>query len=208
MKADGLTTVASLYNELLNAKQRLMDTGDIQIRTFANYRASCDHVVAAFGRNRLVVDLAANDFDKFRSRLAEGCEPVGLGNVIRHVRMVFKYAYDAGLIDRPTRFGPQFKGPSKSVLRRERAKNGKRMFEDDELWQIIEAADPVLKAFVLMGINYGFGQSDCANLPQAAVNLNTGWIDYSRPKTGIKRRCPLWPETIEVLRESLVSRSK
>ena len=44
VKADGLT-VASLCNELLNAKRRLMDTGEIQVRTFTNYRANCDHVV-------------------------------------------------------------------------------------------------------------------------------------------------------------------
>jgi len=204
VKAGGLT-VASLCNELLNAKRMLMDTGEIQIRTFANYRVSCDHVVAAFGRNRLVVDLAADDFNKFRSRLAEGRGPVALGNEIRHVRMVLKYAYDAGLIDRPVRFGPQFKGLSKSVLRRERAKNGKRMFEADELRRILTASDSALKALVLLGINCGFGQSNCSNLPQAAVNLDTGWIDYPRPKTGIERRCPLWPETVEALRESLVS---
>jgi integrase len=38
------------------------------------------------------------------------------------------------------------------------------------------------------------------------ANLETGWIDYARPKTGIARRCPLWPETVEAIKESLAKR--
>jgi integrase len=59
---------------------------------------------------------------------------------------------------------------------------------------------------VLLGINCGFGNADCGNLPQSAVNLDAAMIDYPRPKTGISRRCPLWPETVEALREALARR--
>ena len=41
-----------------------------------------------------------------------------------------------------------------------------------------------------------FGPSDIARLPQSAIDFKAGWIDYARLKTGIPRRCPLWPETI------------
>jgi integrase len=54
---------------------------------------------------------------------------------------------------------------------------------------------------ILLGINCGFGNSDCGNLPLSAVNLEARMIDFPRPKTGIARRCPLWPETVEALRE-------
>jgi hypothetical protein len=48
---------------------------------------------------------------------------------------------------------------------------------------------------ILLGINGGMGNSDCANLPLRAVDLDAGMIDFPRPKTGIARRCPLWPDT-------------
>src|SRR5262249_27013399 len=40
----------------------------------------------------------------------------------------------------------------------------------------------------------------------SAVNLETGWIDFPRPKTGVQRRCPLWPETVAALRKALAVR--
>jgi integrase len=59
---------------------------------------------------------------------------------------------------------------------------------------------------LLLGINAGFGNADCANLPLSALDLERGWVDYPRPKTGIARRAPLWPETVEAIREALAAR--
>ena len=59
---------------------------------------------------------------------------------------------------------------------------------------------------LLLGINAGLGNSDCGNLPLTALDLDGGWVTYPRPKTGIGRRCPLWPETVQALREALAKR--
>ena len=61
---------------------------------------------------------------------------------------------------------------------------------------------------ILLGINCGFGPADCGNLPIKALDLKTGWVDYPRPKTGVARRCPLWPETVEALKKSMAKRPK
>ncbi len=101
------------------------------------------------------------------------------------MRVVFKYAYDAGLIDRPVRFGPGFKRPSRKVLRLEKAKKGPRMFDAADLKKIVDGAANPLKAMILLGLNCGFGNADVANLPTKALDLKLGWVDYPRPKTGI-----------------------
>ena len=117
--------------------------------------------------------------------------------------MVFKFGYDNGLIDKPVRYGQSFNKPNRKTLRKAKQANGPRMFEADELRRILCECDPIMRAMVMLGINCGFGQSDVANLPMSAVDLEAGWIDYPRPKTGIERRCPLWPETIESLQEAI-----
>jgi len=199
---EGLT-LRDLLNRFLTAKQSLVDTGEIVPRTFKDYHATCKTLGEAFGLTRVVEDLDSDDFEQLRRKLAENRGPVALGNEIQRVRVVFKYAYDAGLIDRPVRYGPTFKRPSKRVLRKERNANGPRMFEADEIKRMLGAASLPLRAMILLGINCGFGNNDCATLPRDAPDLDGGWIDYARPKTGVKRRCPLWPETVAALREAI-----
>jgi integrase len=59
---------------------------------------------------------------------------------------------------------------------------------------------------ILLGINCGYGNSDVATLPTRAVDLEHAWIDFPRPKTGIPRRCSLWPETVAAIRQWLAVR--
>ena len=119
---------------------------------------------------------------------------------------MFKFAYDEGLIAQPVRYGAGFKRPSNKVLRLERAKKGLMLFEAADMLKLIALADVHLRAMIHLAINCGFGNSDCGTLPLAALDLEGGWVNYHRPKTGIDRRCPLWPETVKALRESLAKR--
>jgi integrase len=43
-------------------------------------------------------------------------------------------------------------------------------------------------------------------LPLSALDLEDGWLDYPRAKTGVPRRCPLWPETVKAIRTHLAKR--
>ena len=76
-------------------------------QTFRDYYAHCARIVSAFGRERLVADLTAADFDGLRKSVAKTCGPVGVSNVVQGIRSVFKFGFEAGLIDKPTRFSPR-----------------------------------------------------------------------------------------------------
>src|SRR5262249_24417477 len=127
-------------------------------------------------------------------------------NFIQCVRSVFKYGYDAGFLDAPIRFGPGFSRPRKKVLQEQRKSKPKRMFAAEEIRDMIDAASVQLKAMILLGVNCGFGNNDCAMLPIEALDLAGGWVDFSRPKTSVDRRCKLWPETVTALRDVLAAR--
>jgi integrase len=205
VQGEGLA-VRDLLNRFLTSKQLLLDAGEITPRTWADYKLTCDRIAEAFGLTRLVADLACDDFERLRAALAKTWGPVTLGNEIQRVRVVFKYAYDAGLVPQPVRYGPGFKRPSKKVLRKDRAAKGPRMFEAAELRKMLAAAGQPLKAMILLGVNCGFGNADVGTLRLASLDLDGGWVNHPRPKTGIERRCPLWSETVEALREAIASR--
>jgi integrase len=229
VKSDGLT-VADLCNRFLTAKLHKRNAGELGARAFQEYRATTDLIVAEFGKTRLVDDLAADDFERLRATMAERWGPVRLGNAITRVKSVFKYGTDNGLLEKAIRYGSEFKKPDKSVLRRHRAQNGERMLEADELRRMLDALagkevetgrideesgepetvtlkpDPALRAMVLLGVNCGLGNHDCALLSLSALDLDGGWLDFPRPKTGIARRCAMWPETVTAIREALAAR--
>jgi integrase len=199
-------TVKDLANAFLNHKQALLDAGELSPRTWAEYKASTDLLVSQFGKLRVVTDLGPDDFAGLRNKMAKQWGVHRLAKMIQYTRSVFKYGFEAGLLDRPMRFGPGFARPSKKTFRLERARQGPKLFTAEEIRGLFGAAGVQLKAMLLLGINCGFGNSDCATLPLSAVDIGVGWITYPRPKTGIPRRCPLWPETVDALREALAKR--
>jgi integrase len=87
-----------------------------------------------------------------------------------------------------------------------RAKQGPKRFTPEEIHRLLAAAGEQLRALVLLGINCGFGNADVGLLPLTALDLDGGWVNYPRPKTGVHRRCPLWPETVAAVREALARR--
>jgi integrase len=163
-------------------------------------------LVDAFGRNRIVVDVAPDDFAKLRAKTAKRLGPVSLGNFIQRVRAVFKFGFDSGLMEVPIRYGQGFDKPPKRVQRLHRALAGRKLVAAADAWALLRAAGSPLDAMILLGLNCGFGQGDCSELPRTALDMRPGWIDFPRPKTGIGRRAPLWPETVAALDRARASR--
>jgi integrase len=199
-------TVKVLCNAFLNHKEDGLKAGDLSPRTWKNYKETAELLVKQFGKARLVSDLRPDDFAALRNAMSRTWGPVRVGNFVQQVRSVFKFGYDSELLAVPLRFGPGFKRPSNKTLRLNRAEKGPRMFEADEVRKLLGAAPLPLRAMILLGVNCGFGNSDVGTLPRSALDLDRGWVNYHRPKTGITRRCPLWPETVAALRVALTER--
>ncbi len=205
---DGVT-IRDLCNRFLTHCQKKIESDEIVQRTFDDYKRTTDRIVRVLGLSRRVDDLRPDDFARLRDDIAKNYGVVALGNEITRGRVVFNYAYKDQLIKAPVRYGLSFQRPSKKSLRQAKSKNGKRMFEASDCRTLIDNAQtPELKAMVLLGLNCGFGNRDCAKLSVDAVDLDGGWIDYPRSKTGIDRRCPLWSETIEAINKAIKRRSQ
>jgi len=201
-------TVAELANEFLSAKDRKRENGDIEAATFVEYHRDCELFVTFFGKGRSVSSIARDDLARYREYLSRGANATTLSNRVGNARSIFKFAYDKELIDKPVRFGDEFKRPERRVIRRAKAKSGRTHFIAAEIRQLIAGASPDQRAMILLGINCGIGNKDIGNLPSSSIDLERGWLDYPRGKTGVERRCPLWPETVAAIQESIAIAAK
>lgn len=217
--------IFDLREQFLDAKDAAVNAGRLSPRTFSRYKKAANTLKDFFGEEFPLSSLGAAEFTRLHKSLDQGQNPVSLANDIRHIRIVCKFAYDSELIDKPIRYGPVFKAPPQDVIRREgqahQRQHGKRLIDAPDLREILNAlagigewaqpqkpANVALRAMVLLGVNCGFGQSDVANLEESHLDLEKGWVDFPRVKTAVERRVPLWPETVEALREALRVRPK
>jgi integrase len=195
----------TLCNSFMTNAKSKRDGGELAHRTYDDYYKSCERMIEHLGKASVVQELQPHDLMKLRRALSKTMNATSLGNEVTRCRVILRYGFENGLIDKPVRFG-DFKRPAKRVTRREKAKAGSKLFNAVEIRKLIAAADVQMKAMILLAINCGFGNGDCGQLPVSALDMQNGWIDYPRPKTGIARRCPLWPETVGALQAALESR--
>jgi len=204
-RGDG-PTLAELMDRFLYSKKLRMESGEMTARSYADYERTCDKIEASISTTRLLSDLRTEDFEKLRADLGRGQNPTTQKGDLGRARMVFNYAYESGLTETPIRYGKALKTPHARIFRRLANERGERMFTREEVLALVEEAGVQLKAMIYLGVNCGFGNEDCGTLPMDRLDLRRGWHNYGRPKTGIERRCPLWPETIAALQEVIARR--
>ena len=66
---------------------------------------------------------------------------------------------------------------------------------------LLQDASTHMKAMIWLGLNCGFGCTDCAELEWKNLDLINGRVRFPRGKTGVDRNLPLWPETVQALQE-------
>ncbi len=202
----GVVKLRDILNGFLTSKQLQVDAGELSKGSFADYHAVAALLVDRFGATRPVDSLQVADFEALRAAMARRLGPSALAREVQSVRTIFKYAYDAGLIEAPVRTGPNFKRPPKRTLRLHQQAQGPRMFEAEEIRTLVAAASPHLAAMILLGVNCGFGPGDIGLLMDTSITA--GWVSLPRHKTAIPRRCPLWSETLKAIELSRKSRPK
>jgi integrase len=74
-------------------------------------------------------------------------------------------------------------------------------FSSEQIKKLLVFSDIKMKAMIWLGLNCGFGCTDCACLKWTDLDLDNARVKLSRRKTGIYRDLPLWPETIASLQK-------
>lgn len=205
----GRFTVADICNEFLAYCEDKVQAEELARRTFDDYKAASKAIIAAFGRNRSADDIRPIDFQTLRKQISDGRRPKTIGNWISRCKVVINFCNDNELTDRPIRYGKYFDKPKANMIRRDRKLQDHRGAMDlpaNVIRDVLKVACPQLKAMILLAANTGIGNADLGRMKFDDIDLDSGWLDYPRWKTEVKRRAKLWPETIKALREVIEQR--
>jgi integrase len=192
-------TLAQLASEFIDDCLARVEapTPTLDRLTYSYYYAVMEHVCTHF-RGRVALDITPADWQGYRNALAT----MGVArqrNYVVYVKRLSNWALSLELIDRPLRFGKEFKAPSPKADRVNRAKRGDRTISPADLYLLLLEASPQLRAAILLACNTGIGNTDLAKLCVRDIDRHTATLTTYREKTGIHWVAPLWPETIAAL---------
>ena len=184
---------------------------ELSPRHFKDLQRDAKRLVAFFGRDRFVEDLGRDDFKQFRQHLLPGRRKSTVASIFTRVHHIFQYAHDEDWISTPVNMGRAAKGPKRRTKKLAKAKQWKgklKTFTPAIIQAYLDAMCPTIKAMTLIAINTGCGNKDLGLLEFDDFDLDDGWIDVARNKTGNERRGKLWPETLDAVQAAMDVRRK
>lgn len=205
-KNEGAFAVGDLVNHFLEDREAKVLSGELTRRSWLDYKRTGESMVKHFGKYAAVQDLHASHFSAMRKKLSERLGLVALGNEITRVKVFLNFAYKENFIEHPIKTGASFTKPSNKSLRIAKEAKPSKVFTIEELRTLYHTANEQMKAFMLLGLNCGLGNSDIGQLEFRHIEGN--WIRFPRPKTGVKRECPLWKETEKAIKKAKQSKSE
>jgi integrase len=201
-KPQGMT-IKEMVNHFMHHSSLKVKAGELKQRTWNEYQTYGNRIIDVLGADFPLEAVGPRAGEKLFEAMTKCHQsPHSLEGDKAKIMVFFNYANDQDFTERPMKLGSLFRRASRRVKRKRRQETrGHKFFEAQEIRQLLAEAPPRLKAMILLAVNCGFGNEDCATLRCSVVDLEKGWIDFSRAKTGKERRCPLWPETVAALRE-------
>jgi integrase len=186
---NAIDTVGRRVDAFVAEKEAQHATGDIADETMREYKATCKVIADHYGRATPVENL---EYNSLRIALSKGKRvktlgPVTLKRRLIIARMIFHDRSESVRALKP---------PASKHLRAAKEAAGIKLYEAADLRKLIKAADNEFRWLLYLGINCAFGPKDCQHFP----GPDGEWHNFARVKTGIGRRCWLWPETVKALK--------
>ena len=146
------------------------------------------------GPNCQVCDVSTMDLQNYRKKLIKAKKSSNtINNHIATIKALYNWASDNEIVDSI----PNLRAIKKVTI----SKTDKPIFNMSQIEKLLRSASEQMKAMIWLGLNCGFGCTDCAQLKWKNVDFENSRVVFPRGKTGVNRNLPLWPETIEALRK-------
>lgn len=221
-----LITAGEIVGRYMKSVEARVRADEIGYREFDDVRRAClfyflDAVGERTPAERLAtIDAGSNTrpLDRLRAHMSERLGVLRFNNSMKKIKRMLKWAYrTAKLITVPIYDDEALRGKKSKLVRRERRireeTDGKPIYTPKECRILVNhAAHESLPLFcqMLLAMNAGMSQSHISDLPRSPkiVNLDTGFVDWVRPKTEEICQFYLWPITAIALERYLQVRPK
>jgi integrase len=191
----------------LESKQSQVNEGTLVKRTLEEYVNTCQRFIEQMGRTRRPQDLRPADFGAYRTYLVATKKYgiVTVSNEIVRVKVLMNWIHKTYFPGTLAQFGPSFDAANRKSMRKHKSEQKSKLLAPETIHAILDESGVHFRAMVLLGINCGFGPTDCSRLPLKIAQdaIATGWLVFPRTKTFVKREAALWPETIAALADSI-----
>lgn len=186
-------TLENLCNLYLDHQLGRAKAGEIRERQYREQKPRLKAFANFIGRDRLVSEIKTIELLGYRKkRVEDGRMPVTINDELAVIKAMFHWAQETEIIEQGPRLDAVKKVPRKKIER--------QTSTPEEIHRLLAAANARLKAMILLGLNCGFGCTDCAELRWEHLDLEARRVSFPRPKTGVDRNFILWPQTVEALK--------
>lgn len=185
-------SIKTMCNLYLDHQESRVAIGEVKPRHVSDQVSLLRAFVRSIGPHRPVSDISTLDLQNYRAKLIRtGLAANSINNRIASVKAMYNWAVDNEIIEHP----PRLRALKKVTPQREE----RPTFTPDQIRLLLEHANVQMQAMIWLGLNCGFGCTDCAELRWNHLDVEHGRVTFPRGKTGIGRNLPLWPETIRAL---------
>ena len=175
---DAGLTVEHGVNAWLAQQLARVEAGELTAATFRDYRMVGAWIGEAVGWETLCGHLTPAKWSAARAALGKTYSTPGtVRKFVLLTRAWARWCERCRLVD-AIDFGPDWRAPSQRAMRlhqsQQRSDRPRLLEAGDIRWLLLNCRNPQLRAMIWLGINCGFGQTDCATLRVEAVRGREG----------------------------------
>jgi integrase len=185
-------TLKQLCDMYLQYQYSKLQANDLTASHHNEQIGSLKKLLVFLGTNRKIRNISTMDLQNYKRRIQKSSVSVCRLNLhISIMKALFHWARKNDVLENIPNIDAISRG---KIVHQE-----KITFDSEQINKLLSAADVKMKAVIWLGLNCGFGSTDCSELKWNDLDLINDRVKLPRKKTGILRDLPLWPETVESL---------
>lgn len=187
----GLKQLCDLYLEYQHSK---VLAGNLSARHYTDQMGSLSKLMSFLGKGRRIKGISTLDLQNYKRQLQGAYGSAHRLNLhIGAMKAMFHSARRNDILQNIPNIDAVSKG---KIVHQEMY-----IFTSEQIKKLLFVANPKMRAMIWLGLNCGFGCTDCARLKWKDLDLESSRVRLARNKTGVPRNLPLWPETIQALKK-------